>query len=109
MAQLSLLQRVSKRVQDVIIGSKKLRVKMFLEHGHNRVEPDKLLDWGACPLAALFDPLLGINHQDSSQSSPQALFRYFEFAFGDTDNRRLIGIVLGSARCCTAKSNGDCR
>lgn len=98
MTQLFLLQRVNKEFKSKIEGSGKLRRKMFLRDGRDRLKPQELLAMRARPLTALFNPLMCINHRDPGHSPLRRLFRYFELDFSDTDNRPLIGVILRSAR-----------
>lgn len=82
MDQLFVLQRVSKRLQNVIEGSQKLQIKMFGTLAYTSKDPkpswqeevDKLLAYGG---SAMFNPLMAIDPTDTHMQLP--MFRHFNF------------------------------
>lgn len=85
MTQLFLLQRVNKQVKGVIEGSRKLRVKMFLQHSSEKVSAE---DLHAADVAgevdaeatALYNPLMGISPSPLDETIQLSTFRRFDFA-----------------------------
>jgi hypothetical protein len=82
MEQLFVLQRVSKRLQNVIEGSKKLQVKMFgllacTSQNANVSFKEKFEHSTGDGGLALLNPLMGISPADASLQMP--LFRHFDF------------------------------
>lgn len=82
MEQLFTLQRVSKRLQNVIEGSQKLKVKMFgllactSQDVNPSLEQEFQTPYGDGELT-LFNPLMGIARADTRLQLP--LFRHFNF------------------------------
>ena len=91
MKHLFVLQRVSKRLQNVIEGSQKLQVKMFglLACASQTVNVSfvvKLEQLTGDDGLALLNPLMGISRADTRLQLP--LFRHFDFRLEQEDDRR---------------------
>lgn len=80
MTQLFLLQRVNKQSKGVIEGSRKLRVKMFLQHSPEKVSAEELVGRVDEEAMVLWNPLMRISPSIHHEPIQLSTFRRFEFA-----------------------------
>lgn len=80
MTQLFLLQRVNKQFKGVINGSRKLCVKMFLQHSCEKTSAEELAGRVNEEATTLYNPLMRISPSRLDETIQLSTFRRFDFA-----------------------------